>query len=248
MLEKCIERIEDSARGRVIHRALIGSGFIAVQLDDLSMGLCANIRHDPGGSCAVFSRAGSIAGAHALDILALSKRTDLISRGLALATVNALASRLFTPTIGDIFDRITVTPGDRIVMVGLIEPVVQMLTGRGCDVAVFEDRKEGLLPLEAPHTMPERIRSADIIILTGTTVANGSVTGILALPNCARAVMILGPSTPMIPTVFTGTGVSFLGGSFIEDPDQAFTLVMEGGGTRHLQRSGAIRKAYLEVA
>lgn len=225
----------------------MGSGFLAVQMDDSSMGLCANIRYDTGGSCMVYPMAGSIAGSQATDLLSLSTNTDLISRGLALATVNALTSKISTPVIGDIFDKISINPGDKVVMVGLIEPVVEMLTSKGCDVAVFEDRKEGHPRMEPLHTMPERIRTADIMIMTGTTVVNGSITEILALPNRARTVMVLGPSTPMIPSVFTDTGVAFLGGSFIADPDKAFTVVMEGGGTRHLQKSGAIRKAFMEV-
>lgn len=237
----------DSAQGRVVSRVLIGSGFIVVQLDDSSMGLCANIRHDPDGSCTVYQMAGTLAGSKAIDLLALSKKTDPISRGLALATVNALASALDTPVMGDLFDRIAIESGDRVVMVGFIEPVAAMLKGKGCDVAVFEDRKR-MHPLMLPrHEMPDRVRSADIMVLTGTTIVNGSIADILALPHKARIVMLMGPSTPMMPSVFTGTGVTYLAGSSVVDPDRAFTVVMEGGGTRHLQKSGAITKAYLEV-
>lgn len=247
MLEKCIDSIVDHARGRVVSRALIGSGFIVVQLDDSSVGLCANIHHDPDGSCSVYQKAGTLAGSKATDLLALSTEPDPISRGLALATVNAIAPALGRPPVGDLFDHVAVDPGDRVVMVGFIAPVAAMLKAKGCDVSVFEDRKRRH-PLMVPrHEMPFRVRSADIVILTGTTIVNGTITDILSLPKKARTVIIMGPSTPMIPSVFAGTGVSYLAGSSVVDPDRAFSMVMEGGGTRHLQKCGAISKAYMEV-
>ena len=85
------------------------------------------------------------------------------------------------------------------------------------------------------------------MILSGTTIVNVTITDILALQHKARIMLLLGPITPMIPFVFAGTGIPFLAESPVVDPDKAFRVIVEGGGTRHLQKCGAISKAYMEL-
>lgn len=101
--------------------------------------------------------------------------------------------------------------------------------------------------MEPLNMLPKRLESADLVVLTGTTIVNGTLTDILARIGHAGEVIVMGTSTPMIPEVFSGTGVTYLAGASIKDPDRAFTIVMEGNGTRELHRSGALMKAFMAV-
>jgi hypothetical protein len=50
VLKKYAGELSHEARQHTVSRAVVGPGFIAVQLENGSMGLCANIAHTQGGS------------------------------------------------------------------------------------------------------------------------------------------------------------------------------------------------------
>ena len=243
----CTDALLHESRQHAVSRALVGSGFIAVQLKNGNVGLCANIADTYKNGCEVFPEAGTIAGSRADMVLKMAYRDDFISRELALATLNALIGSPDQSLCEDVFDLIEVMQGDRVTMVGLIEPVAEMLYKKGCEVSVFENRTLPNKLIEPFEMMPERMRDANIVILSGTTLINDTIDDIMAMKSSAREVILMGPSTPMMPHIFAPTPITRLAGTHIIDGEKAFTLVMEGGGTRALHRSGAMEKVVLEV-
>jgi uncharacterized protein (DUF4213/DUF364 family) len=55
--------------------------------------------------------------------------------------------------------------------------------------------------------------------------------------------VVLGPSTPFLPGVFSRRGVTMLSGLQVVDASQILKIVSEGGGTR--QFGSAVRKLSL---
>jgi uncharacterized protein len=248
MLKKCARALSLIAQDLKVLKAFVGLGFIAVQLDDKSMGLCVNITPPGTTGCNVYLRGGTLAGSRATDLLDLSVESDFISRALVLATVNALASKMSSPRTGDVLERIQMREGMQAVIIGFIEPIVTQLTRRGCQVTIFENATKKKHPLIQPvNMMPRRLEEAEIIVITGTALINDTIGDILSLIRPASQVIVVGPSTPMLPGVFEGTGITYLAGASIVDPERAFTIIMEGGGTKALYQSGALKKVYVEA-
>ncbi len=246
-MEQCIATLKEEEKDLRVLRAVLGLGYHAVQLENGSVGLSANILRDRRGNCTVFNAAGTIRGSRVGDLMELNERGDLLSRSLCLAAFNALVNIEGSGDEGDVFDLIDVKAGDRVAMVGLIEPVAAMLKRMGCEVSVYEDRSVAHPLVSDPATMAERCGEADIIIVTATSLINDTFDGIMGHAAKAREVVLMGPSTPLSGVAFAGTPVTFLAGSRVIDPDAAFAIVMEGGGTQALFRHGAMIKIIRKV-
>ena len=76
---------------------------------------------------------------------------------------------------------------------------------------------------EAPTILPQ----ADVVAITGTTLLNGTLAGLL---NCCRpdaTVILIGPTTPYAPSLFD-CGIDVLAGCDVVDPDQALAGIRAG--------------------
>jgi uncharacterized protein (DUF4213/DUF364 family) len=114
--------------------------------------------------------------------------------------------------------------GKNVVVVGHFPFVEQMKTlTRNC--WVIEKRPFGDdFPEEAAE---EFIPKADVIAITGTAFINHTIEKLLSLCQPGSLVMILGPSTPLLPSLFD-YGISFLSGSRVDDEDAAANTIIQG--------------------
>jgi uncharacterized protein (DUF4213/DUF364 family) len=247
VMNQLLPTVTDSEKQSKIQAVALGLGYVAVELEGSHVGLSANIADTSKARCSVFTRAGTLRGMSAAEALDLGKNGDLLSRSIALATLNALKNTSLSGNSGDVFEHITIVKSDRIAMVGFIEPVANMLKDIAAEVHVFEDRPLNSNFIRPAKDMAITFARSDIIILTATTIINNTLDDILALPNSAREVVLMGPSTPMISEVFISTPVTHLAGSAIIDGEKAFQIVMEGGGTRALYHYSAMKKIHQEV-
>jgi hypothetical protein len=71
------------------------------------------------------------------------------------------------------------------------------------------------------------IPQADVVAITGTTLINHTLDGLLALCHPDALVMMLGPSTPLSPVLFAH-GVSILSGSRVVDEAAVLRTVGQG--------------------
>ena len=247
MIEEIIREVPKISHQQKIRQVVLGLGYIAVEVEGSGVGLCANILPEEKTSCTVFARAGSLKGSTVADILDLGRKTDLLSRSITLATANAVSNQEGSGYEGDVFDKVGVRQSDRATMVGFIAPVAAMLKAGGCTVDVFEHRDirdERIRPHDA---MEESMSRADIVILTATTIVNGSIRDILPLKTRARAVILMGPSTPMLPKAFSATPITLIAGCRVVDARRAMDIVMEGGGTQILYKNAAMKKIIREI-
>ena len=246
-MRRGIAALSEREKSLRVTRAVFGLGYHSVQLENGAVGLSANIIRERQGDCSVFKAAGTLRGAPVGELLEPHQGGDLLSRSLCLAAFNALTNTGGCGAEGDVFDRIDVKQGDRVAMVGLIEPVAAMLKGRGCEVSVFEERPADHQLVNHPATMAERCQEADIIIVTATSLINDTFDDIMPHAANAREVILMGPSTPLSGEAFASTPVTWLAGSRVIDPDRAIEIVMEGGGTKVLFRHGAMVKMIMKV-
>ena len=75
-----------------------------------------------------------------------------------------------------------------------------------------------------------------MIILSASTLANGTFDELLSFRGAAREVVLLGPTAPLYPEPFFEKGITAVMGTRIIDPRKMLTVVSEAGGTKKLHK------------
>ena len=98
-------------------------------------------------------------------------------------------------------------------------------------------------PGEYPESaLPNLLEKAEFVAITASTIVNGLLPGILAL--CRDAfVLIIGPSTPLSPTLFD-RGIDVLSGFVARDIDKLARAVSEGAAVTALRPYGRYATIY----
>ncbi len=226
------------AAGVRVRDVRIGLGYTAARVDTGDVGLAYTFRLEAGHSCTAMEKAGELAGSEAEELLGFMREGDAISSAVGLATLNALLQRRIPRgSGGDFLDLVALRTGEAVGMVGFFGPVIPVIKKAGCDLSIFEknlERGKGLYP---PSEIPERLPHCSVVILSATTLINHTFDGIIAHAKMARAVVMLGPSTPLVPEVIGKYGVTLLAGMRVVDPQRVLQIVSEAGGTRKLGRA-----------
>lgn len=220
LIESVFECAKPLLLGKKIKDAVIGISLLAVELEGGHIGVSYVLREDLAAGCSAFPYAGDMVGQKAEDVAlwALTGQ-DSLQKGIGVAALTA-ASNLLDLKDEDEKGRpfgITTKPTDTVGMIGLISPIVKMLGPKVRKVLVFDKgiSESGggtdVLPMEE---QPSALPNCDIVFITGTTMINGTLEPLLKMCECAREVVLVGPSTPMFPRAFLGTDVTVLAGSW----------------------------------
>lgn len=199
-----------------ISRVCVGLCYTAVMTDNGYVGLCHTPTEDISHSHV--GRRQSFHGFKALEVARLANSLDVINRTVGVATLNAISQHLMD-TDGyerrfdtDIFDALEVKRKDVVAVVGYIRPLVGKLRGMGCEIHVFE-RNPQLRGDALPDTFADSILpKADVVIASGSSLANGTIDKILESSKNARYVAVAGPSAGMLPEPFFERDVKVIAG------------------------------------
>jgi len=244
LIEKVLEAAESFTKDRLIADAVVGISLLAVQLDDGAVGLAYVLRENLPSGCSVFPYGQDLIGASAREVAGWAAAgTEDLSRALGIAVLNA-ASRAQDLKDEDDPGRsfgVHAAPGDTVGMVGYIPPIVKTFERIAGRVIVFD---QGLYAKEGPKSgvhpteeQPRLLPACDIVILSGSTVVNRSIDGLLALCPRAREIVLVGASTPLFPAAYADTRVSVLAGSWWKSDGQAdlFRRIALAGGIAQVQ-------------
>ena len=78
------------------------------------------------------------------------------------------------------------------------------------------------------------LAQAEIIAITGSAFVNHSMDEVLAMCNPSARTLIVGPSTPLSPILFSH-GVSILSGANVVDEDETILTIQQGGSYSQLK-------------
>jgi uncharacterized protein len=230
--------VETSTR-ETVQTLSIGIGYTAVCTERGGIGVAYTPVEGTSG-CSAMGRDEEYEGRPAVLLLEQLKSPSSLRRAMGLALANALvhneamnlpedwSNRLF-------LEQLKVGQGTRVAMVGCIKPLVDRLEGLGGEVEVVDEGKH--------IGTQERFRAcleewADILIMTSTTIINGSAEALLQLVRPGVKVALIGPSTPLFPAAFAGLPVHILAGTVPLDREATLRAVRHGHGTPVLQRFG----------
>jgi len=170
------------------------------------------------------------------------RSTSVLEAALGLAAANALIG----PPDGRLTEHNALTilaergEGKRVAMIGRF-PFSDRLAPSCGELWVFErgdGKRDGDFGAEM---MDELLPQADVVGITSTTIINRTLAGIVDLLRPDAFVLLLGPSTPLIPGIFDH-GVDLLCGTIIVDPLTAMRAVEQGAVTSQI---GGVRRVCL---
>lgn len=235
------ETFREQAELEHIECVTIGLGYTAVQTTAGDVGLsytmaghalcCRRLREDR-----------DLDGVPALEVLACVRSADTLERSLGIALVNALNQRralTMSEDAGMLMAVAGIGLGVRVAMVGFFPPVVARLRKAGAEVSVLDsdlDMGDEVRFLRDLATWP------DVLVVTATTILNATFEVFMDHVGPDVSVIVLGPTTPMIPEAFEEFPVVMLGGSVALDNQGMVSAVRQAALTPAVARH--CRKIY----
>lgn len=238
LIRFALSRVEN----KVVQDLRVGINYTAAMLDDGSCGLAYSFHQELGYFQGILDEAGSFTGRLARELIPMAASTDLLKSVVGVAVINAVVnSRAVLESNtglrkGKGLEWLGLTPQDTVGMVGHFGPLVPRVKQQVKEIFILERRsmeEEGILPdWAAPRVLPR----CNVIILTGTAIINKTIDMLLPYCTGARQIAVLGPSTPLVPTVLRPAGVTVMAGMEVLDGPAVLKIIGEGGGARNCNK------------
>jgi len=228
------EYLLKNAPERKIADLRIGLIYTGVLLDDGKAGVAYTFSENFSEGHSFFTGSRPVKGRSTHEVLRYIGSSNLVEASVGIATVNALINQEKEETQGgDVLDVLELKETDRVGMVGAFVPMISHLKARVRELLIFElhDRSgEGILSAEKAF---RELPRCDVALITSTSLINGTMDLLIeaAVQGC-RDVVLLGPSTPLLPEIFKPLGVTMLSGLIVTDPPGILQTISEGGGMR----------------
>lgn len=221
-----------------IERVAMGEFFAGVKLSSGHAGACSS--HGLNMNTGNLSTGSQ--GREADHLLDAAADATGLERALGIATLNALAQLAAENRVPadceeveglDAFAAAEVQPNETVVVVGAFGPFLRRLRGIGARHVVLEKDPTLLKLQELPyyrpaHQAPDVVPHADVLFITGATLANETFGGLIALARPSARVILVGPTVPIIPDAFFDCGVGVVAGVRVNDPDAFMDVIAQG--------------------
>ncbi len=213
--------------------------FCALELEDGSLGLSYVLLDDTLERLRDGADAFALVGADALAVARRYAGIDGIEKTLGFAAANAV-TRCFYDRAGfrpdnsaDSIGQLQPASGERIGMIGLFMPLLGRILGAGAQLIVVELRPELAGERDGYRVTLDAGELAECgkVISTSTLLLNDSLDRMLACCRDARWFAMIGPSAGCLPDALFARGVTFLGGSWVDDR-KAFIEALRSGESR----------------
>ena len=149
------------------------------------------------------------------------------------------------PETSDIFDKVDFTDYHKIVMIGYFAPLIDKFRLANIKLDVFDVQKkhENLIPMSQQIKF---VSEADALIVSATSISNGSFCTLLNASSKQSRVFILGPSSILDPYMLEYYNIAgIFGMTFKDNQDEILKVIADGKGTRSFGKLG--RKVYLQL-
>jgi len=268
ILKETIENIKNILGPRLdeikVERVVIGIFFTGVKLTTGEGGLCYTpVKAIPEAVCCP-SSARAMPNSGSLTKRPISLYFDdalsskPIRKALGIAVINALSDLCWksNPPVGytitkgiDAMDTVEIYEDDFVVVIGALAPLLKVLLKRGKSFNVIEQDPRTLKPDEMPFFVPvdktnECVPKADLLVITGTTLINSTLEGLLSLAHKNARIVVMCPTASMLPDAFFKRGVDILGGDIVTKPDELLDVIAEGGSGYHFFEKSADRVVF----
>ena len=236
-----------------VERAVVGLFFSGVKISGGYGGVCFTpVKDIPQAVCcpssaAVMPLSGKLCNRAVSDYIDDLDGKSPLRKALGIAVFNALSNMYWDKEKNpgyDIeygLDAVNAAEFDKskkAVIVGALVPALKKCVKEGVPYIVLEKDPATIMEHEMPYyrpaeDAPKYLPEADIAIITGTTIINDSIDGILKLIKPGAEVIVAGPSAGMIPDALFNAGATIVGGVRVTKPDDMLDILAEGGSGYH---------------
>jgi uncharacterized protein (DUF4213/DUF364 family) len=162
----------------------------------------------------------------ALELAGFARSDNLLEASIGVAAINSLLevndAHAVEVNAGEVL--VKQGKGKDVALVGHFPFIPQLRQAAGRLWVIEQHPTEGEYPAEAA---PELIPQADVVALTGSSLINHTLGGLLGLCRRDALVMVLGPSTPLSPVLFQH-GATYLSGTQALDEAAVLRTVAQG--------------------
>ncbi len=234
--QKLMESASSLMNGLKVEDVRVGIGYTAVKNSAGGLGLAYTLREDLECGCSHIPDAGSLGGRDLAEVASyFSCRNNVIKTAIGLAAINSVApGGNGSGLSGDVLKVLDIRPDEWVGMIGHFAPIEKKIRQVTPHLFVI-DRGKGYLRGNEFRVIQEILSSCKVLIITATALLNRTLEDILQAGSRARTRVLLGPSTPLYPDVFSGH-VEVLSGMVPGDKDHILQIVGQGGGTLHFGR------------
>jgi uncharacterized protein (DUF4213/DUF364 family) len=242
---KNIERLEDLS----ITDARIGLCLTAVRLSDNSFGASATLIDDHP-HCAKSNRDFGdftplkIRGQKVCDLFDTKKESNIILT-LKIAVLNAISSEIISSGNYKVIENcdpielLDLNSQKTITIVGAFHSYIQKISATKNRLYVLELNENALTPEQNQFYVRANeyktvLPGSDIVIITGLTLVNKTIDGLLSVINKKTEVVVTGPSSSIVPDILFANKVNIIGATRITKPELLFDVVSEAGTGYHL--------------
>ena len=215
----------------------ICNNFAALLLDDGTVGMTYTAIDDALSGLLLHTADMRIAGRPAMEIAAHYALCAGWQRSLGLAAINAISQFAMRHDLvelspcPDTLDMLAIVPGDRIGMVGWFGRLIDPIRASGAPLTVIEldpaaVRREPNLEVTLD---PTALRACNKVLITGTTLLNGTLDRLLDITRDADRVCLIGPTAGCLPEPLFARGLTTIGGSRI-DSSERFVAAWSSAG------------------
>jgi uncharacterized protein (DUF4213/DUF364 family) len=223
----------------------------AVKLSDGTVGLSSLLMpKDSDGHCKKSNRNFGdftplqITGKTVWELLEFPFKNNIV-QSLKIATLNAISSKLLDTgnykvlKNTDPVDLIDLNLKRTITMAGAFQSYIDRISKTGNRLFVLEFNKDALIGEDRRFFVPaanykELLPVSDIVIITGLTLVNDTLDGLLETVKPEAQIIVTGPSSSFIPDILFQHHVKIVGAVRISNPEKMFQVVSEGGAGYHL--------------
>ena len=193
-------------------------------------------------------------------MIKLANKDNAMQRSVGIAVMNALSALLAREQgikgarvieRADALDVIAINRSDTVAMVGAFVPFIKALKGKTRALHIVDKHPQALKEDErplwcSPASAAETLSQADIVIITGSSMVEGGLDGLLSACTKAREIILAGPTASTWPDPFFKRGVTVMAGISVSDPDKLLQVVSEGGSgyffTGFAQKTAVVRE------
>lgn len=170
---------------------------------------------------------------------------SLFIKNIQLAVMNALSAELLAETKYPVVDNrdpielVDLKGEKQVCVVGAFLSYIKKIAATDCTLKIVE-LNEAAVPDEykqylVPSPLSESaITQSDIVIITGATLANNSLDRLLEIIPQKTQVVLVGPTSNLLPDVLFKRGVNIIGATRITDTAKMLEMVAEGATGFHL--------------
>ena len=237
-----VEAAKPYLQDKIVTDLAVGLSLVTCQLSNGAVGMSYVLRHGLPPQCSVFGYAQEVIGKPAMEIAEwLITGQDNLQRSIGCSVLTAASREIDIPDDNNSEKKfgIDFDENDTVGMIGLIGPIAQMLEKKVKELIIFDESVSAFgshAKVCGMDQQPVLLPKCNKMIITGSSIINGSIDGLLEMCNNATEVVMVGSSTPMFAEAWKNTRVTRLAGSWWkeEEKEKIFKIVSLSGGIAHL--------------